>query len=313
MTTRLSVVELSRGSTWNPSPAAPPYLTADYDDPWPEGGDSWTVFTDTSGGEITRIAADSMTRDVIKYLAQPADVDAIPAGANFEIFVDTEDGPRKIRYGKVVRREAEYPDAPATQRASIALNFTDTFPTLGLRSNWKAVTGRTKVYDNSGQSQPFGVAGDAGLFISKSAIRWDAELNSDSVKSRVVLLNQGQGAFTQIICADQRFSTGLGVRFDSANNVLQMGIVNGPTSIVQQVPAIPHTVVDLADYTTVYDTLTKTLAVYKGTNLTPLMTWPDVLDKVPHGPGYRYSGFSFDTGFFFQPGIQVAGWQAKDN
>lgn len=313
MTVRLSVIELSRGSIWNPSPAAAPYLTADYDDPWPAGAASWTVFTDTSGGEITTITAEEVTTDVIRYLAAPDAVDAVPAGANFETFVQYPAGPRKIRYGKVIRREVEFPDAPATQRASIALNFTDTFPTLGLRSNWKAVVGRSRVYDNSAEDLPFGVSADAGLFMSQSAIRWDTELNSDSVKSRVVLLNQGQGAFTQIVCADQRFTSGLGVRFNSANNTVQMGVVTGPTTIAQKVSAVAHTVVDLADYSTVYDGLTRTLHVVKGTDPTPLLSWPDELDEVPHGPGYRYTGFSFDTGLLFQPGIEVAGWQAKDN
>lgn len=186
------------------------------------GGDSYTVFTDTSGGVITTLYSDSMTADAIRYLAGPEEVDQIPAGANFETFVEYDEGPRKIRYGKVIRREAEYQDAPATQRASIALNFVDTFPTLGLRTNWKSVAGRSKVYNN-GSSLPFAVSANAQLFYAKSGIRWDTELNSDSVKSHVVLLNQGPGQCTVVICADQRFSTGLGVQFNSQNNQIRLG------------------------------------------------------------------------------------------
>lgn len=313
MTTRLSVVELSRGSTWNPYPSEPPYFTAEYGDPYPVDGESYTVFTDTSGGVITTLYSDSMTADAIRYLAGPEEVDQIPAGANFETFVETDDGPVKIRYGKVIRREAEYPDSPATQRASIALNFLDTFPTLGLRSNWKPVVGRSKVYDNTGQSLPFAVSANAEFFYAQSAIRWDTELNSDSIKSHVVLLNQGPGQCTVIICADQRFSTGLGVQFDSQANRIHLGVITGPTTMTYKSTEVVHTVADLNDYYVTYDELTKTLAVYQGTSLTPLKTWPDALDEVPHGPGYRYAGFSFNTGLFFSPGIEVAGWQAKDN
>ena len=311
--TRQSVVLLSRGSMWNPLPYEPPYLLADAGAPWPTDADAYTVFTDTSGGELTTLYADTVTADAITFTAQPDDVDLIPHGANFETFLDTDNGPVKIRYGKVTRREVEYPDAPAVQQASIALNYTDTFPTLGLRTNWKAVKGRTKVYDNTAHSLPFGVSADASLFVAQSAIRWDSPLNTDTVKSHVVLLNQGQGKCQVIVCADQRYTTGLAVEFDSVTNHIHMAIVTGPTTVTYQSTALSHTVVDLNDYYVTYDFVTATLAVYQGTSLTPLTTWVDSLAVVPHGPGYRYAGFAFDTGLLFSPGIEVAGWQAKDN
>lgn len=309
----MSVVQLSSGSTWKPYPGEPPYLAAAPGEPWPVGGDSWTVFTDTSGGELARIDADSVTADAINYIAQPADVDSIPAGANFETFIDTDDGPMKIRYGKVIRREVEFPDAPAVQSASIALNWSDTFPTLGLRSNWKAVAGRTRVYDNSFFSLPFGVSANGGLFFASSAIRWDSPLNTDTVKSHVVLLNAGFGQCNVIICADQRFTSGYAVQFDSTTNLIHLGTVTGPTTVAYQATSYAHTVVNLEDFYVTFDNITKVLAVYQGTNLTPLKTWTDSGGIVPHGPGYRYAGFSFNTGLLFTPGIEVAGWQARDN
>lgn len=313
MTTRMSVVALSRGSTWNPRPYEPPYLAATTGEPWPADAACYTVFTDTSGGEIATLNASGVTASAISFLATPDEVDVIPAGANFETFIELTGGIQKIRYGKVIRREVEFVDAPATQIASIALNYTDTFPTLGLRSNWKAIAGRTKVYDNTGASLPFGVSANAGLFFAQSAIRWDSPLNTDTVKSHVVLLNQGSGKCQVIICADQRFTSGLAVEFDAVNNQIHMAIVTGPTTVTYQSTALSHTVVDLNDYYVTYDFMTKVLAVYKGTDLTPLKTWTDSLDVVPHGPGYRYAGFAFDTGFLFSPGVEVAGWQARDN
>jgi hypothetical protein len=310
--TRNSIVLLSRGSTWNPLPYEPPYLMADPGLPWPAGSDVYTVFTDTSGGELATIYGD-VTADAISFQADLSEVDTIPHGANFETFLDTDDGLVKIRYGKVIRREVEYPNAPPVQVSNIALNYTDTFPTLGLRSNWKAVKGRTKVYDNTSSSLPFGVSANAGLFVAQSAIRWDAPLNTDTVKSHVVLLNQGAGKCQVLICADQRFTTGLAVEFSSSPNYIRLGTVSGPTTMTYQRPALTHTVADLNDYYITYDLVTKVLAVYQGTDLTPLDTWTDIGEVVPHGPGYRYAGFAFDTGFLFNPGVEVAGWQAKDN
>lgn len=313
MATRMSVVQLSRGSTWNPRPGEPPYLLAPLGEPWPAAAECTTVFRDTSGGEITTLTATSVTTTEIRFLATPDEVDAIPAGANFETFIEMPDGIEMIRYGKVIRREVEFPDAPATQLASIALNYTDTFPTLGLRSNWKPITGRTKIYDNTGSDLPFGVSANAGLFFAQSSIRWDSPLNTDTVKSHVVLLNQGSGMCTVIVCSDQRFTSYLGVQFDSGDNEIRMVIGSAPHTVEVQGSALSHTVVDLNDYFVTYDELTKTLAVYKGTDLTPLKTFVDSGNDVPHGPGYRYAGFAFDTGFLFSPGIEVAGWQARDN
>lgn len=311
--TRMSVLALSRGATWNPNPSEPPYLAAALGQSWPAGAACYTSFTNTAGTELASIDADSVTASEIRFVATADVVDAIPAGSNFETYIETDEGPALIRYGKVIRREAEFFDAPALQFTQTALNYTDSFPTLGLRSNWKAVAGRTKVYDNTAFGQPFGVSANAALFFAQSAIRWDTPLNSDTVKSRIVLLNQGAGRCTQIVCADQRLTSGLAVQFDSSINKINIGTITGPTTIIAQIPPITHTVADLNDYTVTYDDLTHVLAVYQGTNLTPLGSWTDSLGAVPHGPGYRYAGFSFDTGFLFSPGVEVCGWQAKDD
>jgi hypothetical protein len=308
----MSIVELSSGSRWKPQPGDAPYLLADPGSPWPVGADAWAVFYDTSGGVITTIYADSVAADFITFDADPNQVDGVPQGANFEVFLDS-DGIDKIRYGKVIRRQVEFPDAPGSLTASVPLSWVDTFPTLGLRSNWKPVTGVSKVYDNTGSSLPFAVSANAELFFASAAIRWDTPLNTDTVKSHVVLLNQGFGQCNVIICADQRFTSGLAVQFDSSTNLIHVGIVTGPTTVTYESTSYSHTVADLEDFYITFDLLTKVLAVYQGTNLTPLKTWTDTGNLVPHGPGYRYAGFSFNTGFLFSPGIEVAGWQARDN
>ena len=313
MQTRMAVVELSRGSLWAPGPADPPYLLADHDTVWPENATAYIVFTNTAGSELATLEAETVTPEFIGFHADPAEVDAIPAGANFEIFLDTLDAPVKLRYGKVIRREVTFTDAPANQLSNIALKFADTFPTLGLRSNWKTVLGRPKVYDHPGTT-PNGV-GPNNILFTTTAIRWDTPLNGDTVQVRVQLLNPGAGKTGIVVCADQRFTSGLVVMFESglANNKLHLCTMSGPVALTDLTAPITHTVTDLAEYLIGYSELTKTLTVHATTDLsTPLASWTDDTGAVPHGPGYRYLGANWQASLL-STGIQICGWLAKDN
>lgn len=314
--TRSSVVQLSRGATWNPAPADRPYLIAEVGNPWPADATATCLFTDTSGGELLTVTG-TVTPDAITFTAPPSDVDPIGNGCNFEIFLTTTGGDiYKIRYGKAVRMEAPLTNAPATVISNQALRFVDNFPTLGLRSNWKAIAGRTKIYDNSSSSLPNSVGPDFSLFFQQSAIRWDTPLNGDSVRVSVNLLNQSDGKTNVIVCADQRFTTFLTVQFEEVgiSNIhrVHLGVGSGPFTIAYQGSPVTNTVADGDNYTIGYSDATKTIAVYKGTSTTPLTSWPDSGNLVPHGPGYRYAGFSWDNGGLF-PGIQASYWAAKDD
>jgi hypothetical protein len=318
----MSVLELSRGSVWKTHPALPPYLVATPGDPWSDGGSAYVVFTDTSGGQLDRIDADSVTADAITFLADPERVDPIPGGANFEIFIDTDDGPRKIRYGKVIRREVEYPDSPAIQQQSVALQFTDTFPTLGLRSNWIKLLGAPKVLSNA--PLPNGV-GPAQVLLgeAKAAMRWDQELNHDTTRMKIRLLDRGNGTLlfdfahtTAIVAADHRLTTGLAVRFttsEAEGKVLRLCTLNGgPNNLTYMSAAIPHIIPDNGDYTIYYDASGDSLSVYAGTNTTPLASWTDDVHAIPHGPGYRHFGASWHN-TQLNAGIMLTYISAKDD
>ena len=140
---RMSAVMLSRGSRWNPLPWEHPYLGVDPGALWDVTAAASATFYDTSGAVITSIDG-AVTPTAITFDADPDQVDVIPAGANFEIFYTTTAGPTQIRYGKVVRREATFFQSPAVTTTFQPLQFTDTFPTLGLRSTWEAVAGVTR-------------------------------------------------------------------------------------------------------------------------------------------------------------------------
>ncbi|AVJ50236.1 minor tail protein [Mycobacterium phage Mendokysei] len=319
--TLMSVLELSRGSVWKPAPGLPPYLMAAPGQPWPAGSDAWVVFTDTSGSEIARIDADTVTAEQIQFVADSSVVDRIPAGANFELFVGTDDGPVKIRYGRVIRREVEYPDSPARQYQSSALQFTDPFPTLGLRSNWQQVLGRTKV--TSLTPLPNGVG--PGLVLlgdARSAIRWDQEMNSDTCRVKVRLVNKYNSGWPNdyaglfiIVCADQRMTTGLGVKFYAGQQGVgvQLFTLNGgPINATARTGLIPHALPANGDFTLYYDHSVDRLTVAAGDDPTPIAYWSDDDHMLPHGPGYRHFGAAWHNSTLNQ-GIYLTYISAKDD
>lgn len=312
MDSKSGVVILSRGSTWKPDVYEPPYLFPDPGSTFPPGATVSVVFTDTSGGELANFDAASVTPEAINFAQTADDVDLIPNGANFEIFLTDGDDVYQIRYGKVIRREAQYTNAPATVSTSEAKLYTDTFPTLGLRSSWQAVNGRTKVFDNSGVSLANGVGPNVGLLFAQSAIRWSDPLNSDTVRVNVNLLNQGTGKARVIVCSDQRLTSYLAVEFEESAHKIHLCTGTAPTTVTYQGSFITNTVADNDNYTIYYNDATKTLSVYKGTGTTPLGSWTDSSHVIPHGPGYQYLGLAWvNSGL--TDGIQVSYWSAKDD
>jgi hypothetical protein len=314
----MSAVVLSRGASWNPRPDKPPYLLAEVGHPWPTDADAYVVFTDSTGGELLTVDC-TITPDVIQPFADIDDVAGIPAGTNFEIFLETSASTDKIRYGKVSRHEAPLSNAPATDISNQVLRFTDTFPTLGLRSNWKAVAGRARVHGNAGLSLPNSVGPNFDGLFSNSAIRWDTPLNGDSAKIHVTVIDPlpivFQAKTTIILCADQRFTSFLGVQFESSSgtNHLRVGTGDSPFAFTDRADPVVHDVINSDDYTIQYDELTKKLFIYQGEDLTPLLSWTDSMDVMPHGPGYTYLGMAFQASLTpLGPGVQVTGWQATD-
>lgn len=304
---RLSVVILSRGSVWNPIAQLPPYLGADPGSPWPNNATARAMFYDSVGGLLAQVNG-TVTPTAISFVGTNTVVDLVPAGANFEIIVDGPDGAHTVRYGIVARREAQFLAAPAA--AVPALTFSDSFLTAGLSSKWIPIggTGGTKVYAGT----PNGVGVSFPLF-STSAIRYYTPLNTDNVRLAVTLLNPGGGTTGVALCSDVLLHSYLAVVFDSVNNQIHLATGSAPTTMAYQGAAVANTVANGDLYTIIYTDASKTLAVYKGTNLaTPVATWVDAGHVVPHGPGYRYCGLNFQAGLLSQ-GVEVSSWQAQDS
>jgi hypothetical protein len=312
--TKLSAVILSRGSTWNPRPDTLPYLFAFPGQEWPSGT-AVCKFYDSAGAIITEVDGEVEPSE-IRFNAEAETMDVVPQGANFEIFIETDDGETyQIRYGKVIRKEAEFFSAPAVTTRNQALRFVDDFPTLGLRHSWEnALPGAPKpgVYDNLVLSLPYAVGAVQGLFGSNAAMRWYAPMNSDTVRVGVNLLNQGAGKTRVIVAADQRFTSFVGVEFDSAANKIHFCTGNGSAiNVIYRGTEISNTVVDGDNYRIYYNRVSNEISLLKNSSDTPLGEWVDDTEIVPHGPGYTYTGLSWSNPALSQ-GVQVAYWVAQD-
>ena len=314
MQSEQSAVILSRGGMWNPEPHEPPYLVAQPGKPFPKGSYATIEFTGTDGASILTLDGE-VTPEAIRFVGDPEDgLDDVPAGANFEVTLETITGPQKLRYGKVIRKEVTY-FPPPTQDVT-PLSFGDNFQRTALGRKWVSVSGKTRIFQNTALSLPNGVAVDFALF-SKSAIRYYQQFTTDSIRVSVNVVNPVSiqaGKTSFVVCADANMTSGLVMQLETGltNNYIHMGTLTGPTTVVYEGSAVSNVVANGDNYTIAYRDATKTLAVYKGTNLTPLATWTDATGKVPHGPGYRYVGFSFQASAVTH-GIQVTDWSAKDD
>lgn len=306
------VVHLTKDGIW------PWAIRAEVGEPWPDG-DAHTRFMNSAGALIVDIAAVEVTPDYIRFLAQPEQVNDIPAGARFETFIETPQGPMKIRYGIVMRPQATFFNTPAAS-ATVARLFADPLQRTALGNKWEPVYGATKMYNNASDSLPYGVGPNTGLFSNtKSAIRWHEQFSGDSIEASLTLIlppewGGNNGKTSYVVCADQMYTTGLAVEFNTITNpdTVRFARVTSPTTLVYLGDAITNTIADHNLFRVRFNHLTKTLDVYKGSNLAPLgPSWVDVDDIIPIGNGYRHTGFMFSP-TAGDTGPQVSGWSAKD-
>lgn len=312
---RMATVSLTRGGQWTHE------IRVDPGKVWPPGT-ARIVFYDSRGGIITTLDGEADDQN-LSFTSGPADTDDVPAGAGFEVFLTTADGPYKVRYGKVIRKEVGFPAAPGSViNPSDALQFTDNFQRTALGSRWIPIVGRSRIYENPlTVGAPNGVANDFPLLWGSSAIRYFAPINGDTVKVSVNIIYPASGQTTVIFAADQALTSYIGLQFDTGSFLpglpaAQLRIVTGAGGPLpaDQVHQASHaaTFADFDNWTIFYNNLSKVAMIYKGTNTTPIVQWQDDTGLVPHGLGYRYLGFSWAAGLL-ATGPQITDWIAQDD
>lgn len=309
-------VVLSKGSMWAPEPYMRPWLRPQTNGlkAWPDNSVAYIEFTGTDGVPIIDRIEGDVTPDAIRFRIDSSICDQIPAGANFEIFLDTNDGVWAIRYGKVIRKEPTY-TTPLAQQGIPPLIIADNFQRTALGRNWLPVSGTAQMVDNTSDNLPIGVATNG----SKSAYRYKREFSTSGVEIGVTLLNRtpGTAAKTGIILdGDVNYGMGLVVVFEtgsSANRRLHLGTMTSPTTFIDRAPTLPLTMANNDYFLIRYIPSTRALSVYQGNSLDPITDpWVDTTAVVPHGPGFRTAGWFQTRASSSTKGLQIVSLTAKD-
>lgn len=308
---RYAALVLSRGEQFMPAPLTP---RAHGWSQWPDNAIVHTIFYASDGSVIADVDGE-VSPSGITFDVDPEEVDVIPAGAQYETFIEDDQGrPHQIRYGQVVRKEATFFTPQARAARQEALQFSDNFSTRkGLvSSKWEILDGRPTIFDNSDDGDP-NAAGPNGIFGSKAAMRFQKELNTDSFLMSVRLLNPGPGKTTIAGGCDATMTTGLFVQFESGlfTNKIHVGVGSGPYAMTDQIADVNHTVPNNSVYKIRYDDDTKVFDVLNADMSAVLATWPDEDGIVPKGQGYRHFGISWQASLT-SSGIQVVSISTKD-
>lgn len=307
-------VVLSAGSMWNPKPWERPYLMPRTNglDVFPDNSDATAVFTNSMGEVLARVGLD-VQPDGIYPDADPTVMDAIPNGANFVIFLNTNDGTNAIRHGQVIRKEPFY--AGGVIAAATVLSVADNMQRPALGSQYVTLLGSSQMVDNSGASLPTGLAAKTSPF----AARYWQETTSDSIEMSVTVLNLSptqQSSLGLVFSADVNFESGLCVQLNAGAAGVQkthIGTLTSPTTLIDQTPAVPDSVSNLDYYLLRYVKSTARLSVYKNQALdTPLISWADTATMVPKGKGHRNFGVIQQRDSGSPYGLQVVSFTARD-
>lgn len=246
--------------------------------------------------------------------------DSIPHGAKFDLFIYFADGTNvKHSYGRVVRNENRYPLNPTQITTNYALQFNDNFDRAYVGKYWIPRTSSTAItiHDNGAAANTLGpnvsFGKDAGAL-------WYAPLNTNSVTVTVSVVDNGNGQFTIVLCSDYSMSSWIGVQIE--RNILgaeMMRVVKG-TGPTTAGTAAGFTTVNSAyatgdSFTVKYNDQTRTIACYKNTSLTPVVSYTHSVGYIAVGAGYRYTGLMWNTALL-NPwtgiGPEASLWAAKD-
>jgi hypothetical protein len=180
------------------------------------------TFTDRSGGvydgsPFSGELNDKLTE--INWLIAPDMLDLIPAGANFEVLITYDDAAHKVRYGRVARKEAEFPLSPLSGTAP-PLMYEDTLQRSEAGPRWIATAGRIAMRNPAGAPDyamgarnAIDLPGGGISLFSAAATLWYAPTQGDSIEMTVGLCDGGNGDTTIVLCSNYDMTSFLGVGF----------------------------------------------------------------------------------------------------
>lgn len=191
----------------------------------------------------------------------------------------------------------------------------DDFQRIALGWKWIGIGGTLSSIHDNGEGKPRGVAVYAGFGAKYSALRYYAPIVGNNVDTGFDMFFPpfvaGIGVTTALVCADQQFSSAIGVQFD---NTLADGSVTVRIGQLasNRAPLIvgAEAVLAVAEQESMrvqYDDVTKTVVCSRGNDT---VTWVDDQAVVPHGMGYTYVGFSWE-GDVLTTGPQITGWSIQ--
>lgn len=324
------VLELNRGNPCN-------YLyTLPGNQQFPTGTTSLLTLKDTSGNILGQWEG-TISGGTINIVEPHAVTDLIPAGTSWTLATNTTPPgePTLLAQGTVVRNEAPFPTQSPQNNLFNGVDYSYTFATAGMLSDptWTILSGTPVVYNNSSLQLPNAVAAGAltavlldGTTVGlNEALPWEtasmlyyAPLPTDAVSlsyNVVKGLNIGGGETWIIVSSAYDMNTCVAFyhqQWIGGTNTVGIATGSGPTNGASATAfdiqeSVTYTTETLDNFIATYNPVTNTYALYVFGNTTPLVTWTDSGNLIPHGPGFRYVGFVFKSGLL-APGVEISDW-----
>lgn len=278
-------------------------------DDFPTGATASLEFYDSNGTTIATIDGAVEPKRLVFLELDIDKLDGVPNGAQYELFVTTTDGPYKLEYGTIIRREATFFTPPASSLEQESRLFVDTLNRDAVGRRWIVTHGGIAMADLGGVPKRYAMGSDFGLLFVEAGMRYFRPFGGDSWRIRFGVYSTGAGSglggngrMRVHMGCDTKLNIGMGFEIDTKQTLfgadiseIHTGIVTGPVDM-DYTETVTHTALDGDEFICEYSNITKVMNVYKNDDFTaPLITFDDTTDLLPHGPGYRYWGFSWDA------------------